>query len=92
MPNSAFITKLAERTGIGTYHANLLFDELQVDDELMAELMGWCARSGPADNDSDWEFIGDTDDPHVPEGWVHGGSGLPATHHLPEPAEPEGDV
>lgn len=87
MGNSAFIIKLAERTGVGTYHANLLVDELKVDDELMAELMAVCARPGPAENDSDWEFVRKAGFP-VPDGWLCGGSGLPVSHHLPEPADP----
>lgn len=88
MDGDAFIRKLADRTGIGTYYARLLFERLRADDELMSELMGCCARPGPADNDSDLEFTVEPCEPHVPDMWLLGGSGLPATHHLPEPADP----
>ena len=84
----AFAKSVHNRTGMALYHVDTIIALLRSDDDLMAEFMALCARHGPSDNDSDFEYVKNTDDPLVRNIWVHGGSGLPATHHIPEPANP----
>lgn len=80
--------RLADRTANSARGMRRLVRELRCDQGLLSELMAVCARVGPAENDSDWEYISNTDDPTVSEFWAHGGSGLTATHHLPVPSNP----
>ena len=73
--------------GASPEEVETLIEVLQRDTTLMAELMAVCARPGPATNDSDLEFHPGSG--HVSRAWLHGGSGLEISHHLPEPNEPQ---
>lgn len=82
------IYRLAQSAMIDMDEAEKVLQVLSTNDPLMADVMAACARPGAADNDSDLEYIAGSGDPHVKDIWLLGGSGLPASHYLPEPSKP----
>ena len=80
------VQALANTTTLLADQIEPLIEMLQSNDTLLAELIAVTARPGPATNDSDWEFHPGS--VITPRAWLHGGSGLAITHHLPEPNDP----